>query len=137
MLLAGAGLAWSRTAAGQDRMRRIGMLMQFAEGNPQVLTRLSALREGLQAFGWVEGRNVSMEFRWAGNDVNATQKLAKEVVALRPDLIFSSGSPTTRALVQETSSIPIIFGNLVDPVGQGFVDKSGAAGWQHHRLRQS
>jgi len=121
MLLAGAGLAWSRTAAGQDRMRRIGMLMQFAEGNPQVLTWLSALREGLQAFGWVEGRNVSLEFRWAGNDVNATQKLAKEVVALRPDLIFSSGSPTTRALVQETSSIPIIFGNLVDPVGQGFV----------------
>ncbi len=120
LLGSAAALAMPCVASAQG-MRRIGMLMQFAEGNPEVATWLTTLREELKTLGWVEGRNLRMEFRWARNDPKATQQFAKELVGLRPDLIFSSGSSTTHALRRETHTIPVVFGNLVDPVGQGFV----------------
>src|SRR5262249_28792065 len=82
---------------------------------------VASCHEGLQKLGWVEGRNLHIDHRWHGTDMSTLQRLAKEIVATKPDVIFTSGSPTTRMLKQETRDIPIVFGNLVDPVGQGFV----------------
>src|SRR5262249_31137605 len=81
----------------------------------------TTFREGLHKLGWVEGQNIQIEFRWATTDVDRMQQFTKELVELRPDVIFSSGTPTTRLLIQQTRSIPIVFANLVDPVGSGFV----------------
>ena len=127
IVLGGAALAWSDILPAQDRVRTIGMLMQYRE-SPEVKTWVAALEEGLRAHGWYEGRNIRSEIRWSDADTKITQQLAKELVALKPELIFSAGSPTTAALMQETRTIPIIFGNLVDPIGQGFVDSLSKPG---------
>ncbi|HEX4408749.1 MAG TPA: ABC transporter substrate-binding protein [Xanthobacteraceae bacterium] len=119
----GAGLLWPLVAWGQQLvgMRRIGVLMLFEQQNAQAQSLLAAFRGALAQRGWVEGRNIVIEERWAGTDPARVDKGAKELVALRPDLILSSSSPTTAALLLDTSSIPIIFAQVVDPVGQGFV----------------
>ena len=122
-LLGGAAAAWPLTASAQqpERMRRIGVLMAYAESDPEVQTWIAAFRKGLRELGWVEGQNIQIEFRWATTDVERMQQFTKELVELRPDVILSSGTPTTRLLMQQTRSVPIIFANLVDPVGSGFV----------------
>jgi putative ABC transport system substrate-binding protein len=120
-LLGGAAAAWPLVARAQERMRRLAALMQYTEDNPQGQRWVAALRDDLQKLGWIEGRNLQIEYRWGGTDMNLLQKLAKEIVAARPDVILSSSSSPTRILRQETSTIPIIFGNIVDPVGQGLV----------------
>ena len=119
----GSAAAWPLTARGQqpDRARRIGVLMAYPESDPEGQAWVAAFREGLQKLGWTEGRNVQIETRWAAADVEAMQRFAKEFVAQQPDLILSSGTPTTTALLQQTHTIPIIFANVVDPVGSGFV----------------
>jgi putative ABC transport system substrate-binding protein len=102
-------------------LRHIGLLMAQSESNPEVQSWLAALREGLGKLGWSEGRNIHFEFRWAGSDAAAMRKGGEELVALQPDLIVTSSSPTTAILLQLTHTIPILFTNIVDPVGQGFV----------------
>jgi putative tryptophan/tyrosine transport system substrate-binding protein len=102
-------------------VRRIGLLMAFAESDPEGQTFAAAFREGLQKLGWTEGRNIRIDARWAAGDAEAMQQLAKELVALRPDLILSPTIPTTAALLQQTRTIPIIFVNVTDPIGSGFV----------------
>jgi putative ABC transport system substrate-binding protein len=121
LALGGASLALPGLGRAQERARRIAALMQYSEDNAEVQRWVAAFHDGLQKLGWVEGRNLHIDHRWGGTDMNMLQSLAKEIVAAKPDLIFSSGSPTTRILKQETGTIPIVFGNLVDPVGQGFV----------------
>ena len=120
-LLAGASVALPGLGRAQERARRIAALISYTEDNAEVQRWLAAFHDGLQKVGWVEGRNLQIDHRWGGIDMNMLQGLAKEIVATKPDLIFSTGSPTTRILKQETTTIPIVFGNLVDPVGQGFV----------------
>jgi putative ABC transport system substrate-binding protein len=122
-LLGGAAAAWPVAARAQqsERVRRIGVLMLYQEGNPDVQGWLAAFHEALRKLGWAEARNISFEYRWVGTDPTRMQQSAKELVALQPDLIVSSSSPTTAALLQETRAVPIVFMNLVDPVGQGFV----------------
>jgi putative ABC transport system substrate-binding protein len=120
-LLGGAAAAWPLAARAQERVLRLGALIAYTEDNAEAQRWVAAFRDGLQQLGWVEGRNLRIDFRWGGIDVNMLQKSAKEIVAANPDLIFSSGSPTTRMLKQQTRTIPIVFGNLADPVGQGFV----------------
>src|SRR6266550_4239065 len=103
-------------------MRRIGVLMGYAENDREGQTFVAAFREGLQKLGWTEGRNIRIDFRWAAaSDVESMQPFAKELVALQPDLILTSTTPTTAALLQQTRTIPIIFAIVVDPVGSGFV----------------
>jgi putative ABC transport system substrate-binding protein len=117
-------VAWPLAARGQqpDRMRRIGALMGFAESDSQVQAYVVAFRDGLQKLGWTEGRNIRFDTRWTTpGDAEARQRFAKELVALQPDLILSQTTPTTAALLQQTRTIPIIFGNVVDPVGSGFI----------------
>jgi putative tryptophan/tyrosine transport system substrate-binding protein len=120
-LLGGAvALPLAARAQESERMRRIGVLMAFAESNPEGQAFIVAFREGLQKLGWTDGRNVQIVTRWAP-DAASMQRFATELVALRPDLILSHGTPTTATLLQQTRVIPIVFVNASDPVGSGFV----------------
>ena len=121
-LMGGAALAMPHLARAQQAggMRRIGVLMAVPENDREFQGFVAAFREGLQKLGWAEGRNIRIDTRWAP-DAEPRQRLAKELVAQQPDLILSSSTPTTAALLQQTRTIPIIFANVVDPVGSGFV----------------
>jgi putative ABC transport system substrate-binding protein len=123
-LLGGAAAAWPLAARAQqgERMRRIGVLMGYAESDSEAQTNIAAFRDGLQKLGWVEDRNIRFDTRWATpHDAEARRRFANELVALQPDLILSHTTPTTAALLQQTRTIPIIFANVSDPVGSGFV----------------
>jgi putative ABC transport system substrate-binding protein len=123
-LLGGGAIAWPLGAQAQqpDRMRRIGVLMGYAESDSEAQAGIAAFRDGLQKLGWTEGRNTRIDTRWAAPaDAEAMKRFAKELVALQPDLILSHTTPTTTALLQQTRTIPIIFANVSDPVGSGFV----------------
>jgi ABC-type uncharacterized transport system substrate-binding protein len=122
--LLGGAAAWPLATRAQqpDRLRRIGVLMGFAESDSEAQAYVAAFRDGLQKLGWTEGRNTKIDTRWATpGDAEAMQRFAKELVALLPDLILSHTTPTTTALLQQTRTIPIIFANVGDPVGSGFV----------------
>jgi putative tryptophan/tyrosine transport system substrate-binding protein len=121
-LLGGAALAWPRDARAQqpDRVRRIGVLMGLAESDPEV-ARVAAFREGLRKLGWADGRNILIEYRWVTPDAEMTQRFAKELVAWQPDVILAHTAPATAAVQQETRAIPIVFVQVADPVGSGFV----------------
>jgi putative ABC transport system substrate-binding protein len=122
-LVGGVTVAWPGVVRAQKSgvLRRVGLLMVYEEGKPQVQAWLAAFRDALGKLGWTEDQNIHFEFRWAGIDLDRIQQAAKELIALRPDLIISSSSPTTATLTRETRTIPIVFVNIVDPVGQGFV----------------
>jgi putative tryptophan/tyrosine transport system substrate-binding protein len=122
--IAGSAPAWPLAARAQlpDQVRRIGVLMGFAESDREEEAFVDAFREELQKLGWAEGRNIRIDTRWAtALDAEMRQRSAKELVALQPDLILSRNTPTTAALLQQTRTIPIIFVNVSDPVGSGLV----------------
>ena len=122
-LLSGA-TAWALAARAQqlESIRRIGVLMGYPENDLEGPAFFAAFREGLEKLGWVENRNIRFETRWATpEDAEARQRFAKELVALQPDLILSSVTPTTAALLEQTRTIPIVFATVSDPVGSGFV----------------
>jgi putative ABC transport system substrate-binding protein len=123
LALLGAAAAWpaaSRAQAG-SRVRRIGVLMSNAEGDPEGQARMAALRQGLAEFGWKDGGNLRIEWRWSGGDLARIQAYAAELVGLAPDLIIGNGSPNLRALRDATQTIPIVFAVVNDPVGQGLI----------------
>ncbi len=107
--------------AQSDRVRVIGMLMNAEAADPEIQRRAAGLREGLNALGWVEGKNLRIEARWGAGDADRVQALAKELVLLAPEVIVTNGTPSTAALKRATSSIPIVFAIVTDPVGDGFV----------------
>jgi len=111
--------AWPLVARAQqsDRVRRVGVLM--AESDPEF--HLTAFREELRKLGWTEGRNIEIDTSRATADVDSMKRLAKELVALQPDIIVTVSTPATAAMQQQTSTIPIIFVLVADPVGSGFV----------------
>jgi putative tryptophan/tyrosine transport system substrate-binding protein len=123
-LLGGAAAAWPVAARAQPpgRMRRIGVLMNVAADDPEGQARLSALLQGLQELGWADGRNVRIDTHWAAGDVEAIRRHAAELVALAPDVILVSGTPATGALQQATRTVPVVFVQVPDPVGAGFVE---------------
>jgi putative tryptophan/tyrosine transport system substrate-binding protein len=124
-LLGSAAVAWPLAARAQqpERMRSIGVLMGYAESDREGQTFLAAFREELsKTFGWAEGGNIRIDTRWAApNDTELRLQFAKELVALHPDLVVSHGTPSTAALPQQTRTLPIIFVNVSDPIGSGFV----------------
>jgi putative ABC transport system substrate-binding protein len=123
-LIGGAAAPWPLAARAQqsERVRRIGVLMGYAESDSEAQAHIAAFRDGLQKLGWTEGRNTRIDTRWATpDDADSMQRFAKELVALQPDLILSHTTPTTTALLKQTRTIPIIFANVGDPVGSGFV----------------
>jgi putative tryptophan/tyrosine transport system substrate-binding protein len=122
-LLGGAAAAWPLAARAQqlERVRRVAFLHVYAENDPEVLKRIVAFRQGLEALGWVENRNIRVEHRYSGGDLNRIQTYATELVRSAPDLIAGSGTAVIAALKQATDTIPIVFSVVNDPVGQGFV----------------
>src|SRR5262245_9619919 len=122
-LLGGAAAAWPLAARAQqgEQMRRIGVLMILAADDPESSPRVAALTKGLQQLGWTAGRNVQIEYRW-GADSGHARTLAAELVALAPDVIMTVGIPALAAVKQVTGTVPIVFVNIVDPVGAGFVE---------------
>jgi putative ABC transport system substrate-binding protein len=127
--LAGAAAAWPVAARAQqsDRMRRIGVLIGTAEGDHDGQNRLTALRKRLQEFGWQDGRNLSIDVRWAASD-DLTHDYAVEIIRLKPDVIVANGTPASFAFKQQTQTIPIIFAQVTDPVGQGLVQNLARPG---------
>jgi putative ABC transport system substrate-binding protein len=108
-------------AQQRERMRRISVLMNLAADDPQSMTRIGALFQALQELGWTDGRNVRIETRWGAGDGDRIRRYAAEMVALAPDVIVASGSNTVGPLQQSTRSVPIVFANVADPVGAGYV----------------
>jgi ABC-type uncharacterized transport system substrate-binding protein len=121
--LGGAAAAWPLAARTQqpERMRRIGVLIPYAENDPETSRRVGALREGLLQLGWTEGRNVRLEHRWPTSDGDSMYRLARELVDLRPDVILTETTPVTAAVLRETRTIPVVFVQVGDPIGSGFV----------------
>ena len=122
-LLGGAAAAWPLDAGAQSgaRVRRIGVLMGFAEGDPTAQSWLAAFRNALMQLGWSEGNNLRIEVRWGAADPDRIKTLAKELVDLEPDAIFDQTTPVTGALAHVTQTIPIVFVYVGDPIGSGFV----------------
>src|SRR5215475_12342320 len=114
--LGGAAAAWPLAARAQqpERMRRIGVLMGLAEGDPEGRSRIAAFRKTLQDLGWTEGRNVRTDYYWAAGDIDRTHELAKELVSSTPDVIVVNTPPGLSALREETHTIPIIFVQVLD-----------------------
>jgi len=122
-LMGGTVAPWPLAAGAQQAtgLRRIAFLHPFAKNDPEVLARVVAFREGLEALGWSENRNIRVEHRFSGGELGQIRAYATELVRSAPDLIVGSGTPITAALKQATSTIPIVFSVVNDPVGQGFV----------------
>ena len=102
-------------------MRRIGVLMKPPPDDPEGQARIAAFLQGLQQLGWTDGRNVRIDYRWGAGDAERIRKYAAELVALAPDVILATGSPGRGRLQQATRTVPIVFVNVADPVGGGFV----------------
>lgn len=121
-LLAGAaGCPFATHGQQDDRLRRIGVLMGWAESDPGAQARLKVFHQALQELGWTLGGNLRIEYRWVAGDAARIPEFAKELVALQPDLIVTQSTPVTRALHRETKTIPIVFVIVSDPVGEGVV----------------
>jgi putative tryptophan/tyrosine transport system substrate-binding protein len=128
--LLGGAAAWPLAARAQqaERMRRIAVLMSTAADDPETLARVGAFLQGLQQLGWTDGRNVRIEYRFASGDAERVRKYSAELVALAPDVILATGSPTVAPLLQATRAVPIVFAIVPDPVGAGFVENLARPG---------
>jgi putative tryptophan/tyrosine transport system substrate-binding protein len=128
--LLGGVVAWPLAAHAQQaqRMRRIGVLIGFAETDPDAQSWLAAFRGALAKLGWTEGSNFRIELRWAGDDPDKMKTFAKELVDLRPDAILSVTTPVTDTLVRETQTIPIVMVTVADPISSSFVTNLGRPG---------
>lgn len=120
-----AAAPWPRSARAQssERMRHVGVLMNMMPDDPAGQERLFAFVQGLQRLGWTDGRNVRIDLRWGRSDAEQLRKAAGELVALAPDVILSVGTPSTGPLLQATRTVPVVFVQVADPVGVGFVER--------------
>ena len=121
--LLGGTAAWPLAVRAQqtERMRRIGVLMGFNESDPIIQKALDAFGHGLRKVGWEIGRNLQVEYRWSAGSIERAKQASGELIALKPDVIFSSTTPVTAELKRATSAIPIVFVQVSDPLGAGFV----------------
>jgi putative tryptophan/tyrosine transport system substrate-binding protein len=129
-LLGGAAAAWPLAASAQqgEGMRRVAVLENLPEGDPDTLTMVSAFRQRLQELGWSDGRNARMEVRWSGGDADRLPALGAQLVALKPDVILGRSTPVVAALRQASATIPIVFVNANDPIRSGFVQNFARPG---------
>src|SRR6516164_9796282 len=128
-LLGGAAAAWPRGARAQQdaRMRHVGVLAPFAADDEEGQRRIAAFLKELQQFGWVEGRNIQIVYRWGAADAERIRTSKAELLGVA-DVILSQGSSITSALQQATGTVPVVFVNVADPVGAGFVDSLSRPG---------
>jgi len=129
-LLAGAAVARPLAARAQQtkQMRRIGVLMVIGANDPEGRARLAAFAQGLQQLDWTVGQNVQIDYRWASVNAEELRKYAAELVALKPDVILAHSSSAVEPLLQATRAVPIVFTNVADPVGAGYVDSLARPG---------
>jgi putative tryptophan/tyrosine transport system substrate-binding protein len=129
-LLGGAAVGWPLGARAQqaERMRRIGVLMPLAAGDPAGQARIAVFAQGLQQSGWTIGRNVQIDTRWSAGNADDTRRYAAELVALAPGVILANGNAAVAPLLQATRTVPIVFVIVPDPVGAGFVDSLARPG---------
>jgi putative tryptophan/tyrosine transport system substrate-binding protein len=129
-LLGGAAAAWPLTVRAQqpERMRRIGVLSGAGADDREAQARRAVFIQGLQVLGWIDGRNVRIDYRWGGGDADLMRQQAAEIVALAPDVIVSAGGGATERMLQATRTIPIVFTVVPDPVGSGFVARLSRPG---------
>jgi putative tryptophan/tyrosine transport system substrate-binding protein len=127
--LVGSTVAWPLALrAQQGRVRRVGVFMDLAESDVEGQARVAAFRRGMSELGWEEGRNVRFEYRWTAGDPVLMRRYAAALVDLGPEVIMNGGLPTLAAMQQETRTIPIVFAQVLDPVGGGFVDSLARPG---------
>jgi putative ABC transport system substrate-binding protein len=128
--LLGGAAVWPVAARAQqpDRMRRIGVLMSLAADDSESLRRMTAFVQTLQQLGWTDSRNVQIEYRWGASDTDRIRNYAAELAALAPDVVLAVGSPSVAALQQAARTLPIVFAQVTDPVGAGFVDSLAQPG---------
>jgi ABC-type uncharacterized transport system substrate-binding protein len=119
--LLGGAAAWPLVTLAQEpsRMRRVGVLLGFVESDPEAQPRIAAFQRELQNLGWTVGRNLQIEYRWAGSDAERFRVLAAELVATSPDVLVAHATPSVEALARETRTIPIIFAAVTDPIRLG------------------
>ena len=129
-LLGGAAVSWPLAARAQqpERVRLIGVLMGVVENSQAGQRQSAALRKGLQELGWVDGRNARIEYRWLAGEPGRAQPLARELVALQPDVLVSHATPASIAIIKETTIIPLVFVNVADPVSAGLVSNFARPG---------
>jgi putative ABC transport system substrate-binding protein len=113
--LLGGATAWPLVVRAQE-MRRVGALLSLRENDPEGKVWLRAFQDELQRLGWEQGRSIQIEYRWAGSDEDRLRAGAAELVGMRPDVLFTSGTPALVALSQATRSLPIVFVQVADPV---------------------
>jgi len=123
-LLSGAVAAWPLASRAQqpERVRRIGMLNSLAEDDPESVTRRAAFEQAMKELGWTIGGNLRIDYRWARNDFELIRRFAAELVALAPDVILTSGSVVVEPMIRATRNIPIVFLQVIDPVGSGLIE---------------
>src|ERR1700760_2251620 len=121
--LLGCTMLWPLAARAQpaERVTRIGVLMGIGENDPEAGPRVEALEGGLRELGWGKGRNLQLDYRWTAGDPNDAERFARDIVELKPDLIVVHSTPCVKALRQLTTSIPMVFVLVADPIGSGFV----------------
>jgi putative ABC transport system substrate-binding protein len=129
-LMGGAAAAWPLAARAQEpgRVRKIGMLFAFFDYDPESQARITAFQQELENLGWREGQNIQSEYRWASGDAERFRAFAAELVAARPDVLVAHATPSAEALARATSTIPIIFAAVSDPVASGLVASLSAPG---------
>ena len=129
-ILGGLTMSWPVGARAErvDRVRHVGLLLGLAEDDPEAQSRIRAFRLGLRDLDWLEGRNIHIDYRFAADDPARMSEQAAELVSLSPDVIVGNGTPVLAALRQATTSIPIVFSIVNDPVGQGFVSSMSRPG---------
>ena len=122
-IIAGSAVGWPLAAQAQqpDRTRRVSALLGLAENDPEAKSRIRAFRLGMRDAGWVEGRNIQIEYRYAGADRDTIKKHVEELIRLAPDVILANSTPVMVALQSATKAIPIVFVVVNDPLGQGFI----------------
>ena len=128
--LLGGAAAWPLAAGAQqaDRMRRIGLVLGIAQNDPETEARLVAFRAGLAALGWIVGRDIQIDYRFAAGEPNLVRTYVREMVESKPDLIVANGTPIIAELQQATSTIPIVFVVVNDLVSQGFINSLSRPG---------
>jgi putative ABC transport system substrate-binding protein len=129
-LLGGAAAAWPIAARAQQptRARRVGVLFSLAKDDPEVAVRRAAFEQALKGLGWINGGNLRIDYRWADGGEGLIRKFVAELVASAPEVIVTSGSRVVGPMVRATPDIPIVFLQVIDPVGSGFVESMAQPG---------
>ena len=123
ILLIGSAVAWPFVArAENDKLRRVGVLMNLSTDDAEAPTRIAAFVQELQRLGWTVGRNLQIDYRWGAGDADKYRKYAAELANLSPDVLVASNTTSTRALQRAARTVPIVFASAVDPVGSGLVE---------------